>query len=129
MKQVLFFILFESMVSFARADHITGGEMYYYSTGFSNGQYTYNGTLKLFMRCNSGRQFNDPTIISIFNKSTNLRVSEINVKLSRTEKLDLSKHDKCINNPPTVCYEVGYYEFNISVPPSPDGYVITGQVN
>ena len=113
----------------ARADHITGGEMYYYYTGFSNGQYNYNGTLKLLMRCNSGRQFNDPTVISVFDKATNNRISDTRVPLSRKETLQLTTHDKCITNPPIVCYEVGYYEFSISVPASLYGYIISGQVN
>ena len=52
----------------AKADHITGGEMYYSFGGMSNGQYQYDVILKLFMVCNTTRQFNDPTIVSIFDK-------------------------------------------------------------
>lgn len=113
----------------ARADHITGGEMYYKFTGVSGGNYTYSVTMKLFMRCNSGRQFANPAIIGVFNKSSGVRVSDINVPLGRQETLQLSNFSKCISNPPAVCYEVGYYEFTVSVPPSADGYLLAGQVN
>lgn len=130
MKKIFgFIILLICFITPAKADHITGGEMFYSFAGVSNGQYTYNVTLKLFMRCNSGRSFNDPTIISIFNKSTNSRHSDTRVPLTRSETLQLNNTNRCITNPPVVCFLVGYYEFSITVPASPDGYVITGQVN
>ncbi|MEO5995646.1 MAG: gliding motility-associated C-terminal domain-containing protein [Chitinophagaceae bacterium] len=111
----------------ASASHITGGEMFYVFNGMSNGQYQYNVTLKLLMRCNSGRQFNDPAVISFFNKSTNSRFLDVSVPLTRKQTVELADFNRCISNPPTVCYEVGYYEFSTSLPPSPDGYIITGQ--
>lgn len=111
----------------AGASHITGGEMYYVFMGLFNGEYQYSVTLKLLMRCSSGRQFNDPAVISIFNKSTNSRFTDVSVPLTRKETVQLKDLNRCISNPPTVCYEVGYYEFSTSLPPSPDGYIITGQ--
>lgn len=123
----LFLAIFSILA--ARADHITGGEMYYTFTGTSGGNYTYRVTMKLFMRCNSGRQFANPAIIGVFNKSSGVRVSDVSVPLGRQETLQLSNFSKCISNPPAVCYEVGYYEFTVSVPPSADGYLLAGQVN
>ena len=81
------------------------------------------------MRCNSGRIFNNPTIISVFHKSDNSRVMDLDVALSRQEIISLNDPDPCISNPPTVCYEVGYYEFTLSLPPTSDGYIVAGQVN
>ena len=113
----------------ARADHITGGEVYYTLLGTSNGKNNYAVTLKLFMRCHSGRQFNNPATISVFEKGTQLRVLDIPVNLSRSETIKLGNPSKCITDPPAVCYQVGYYEFIVSVPPSAAGYTISGQFN
>lgn len=125
------YALFISVICFftVKADHITGGEMYYSFAGVSGGTYNYNVTMKLFMRCNSGRQFSNPAIISVFSKSSGSRISDISVALGRQESLQLSNFSKCISDPPTVCYEVGYYDFSVSVPASADGYIIAGQVN
>jgi len=101
--------------------------MYYVYTGMLNGEYQYSVTLKLLMRCNSGRQFNDPAVISFFNKSTNSRFLDVTVPLTRKETIQLTDFNRCISNPPAVCYEVGYYEFSASLPSSADGYIITGQ--
>src|SRR5919202_1981106 len=128
-KLVSFFILLLGIWFEASADHITGGEMYYTFSGLSNGEYHYMVTLKMFMRCNSGRQFNNPAIVSVFDKASHNRVKDVNASLSRTETLSLTNPNKCITNPPTVCYEVGYYEFDLSVPASDNGYVIAAQVN
>jgi hypothetical protein len=62
------FLLLLLVVQTARASHITGGEMYYTYTGMNNGLYQYNVTLKLFQRCNSGRQFPNPAIISFLTR-------------------------------------------------------------
>lgn len=113
----------------ARSSHITGGEMFYRVTGFSNGYYTYNVTLKLFQRCNSGRQFPNPAIISIFDKGTGNRITDLNVALLRTENISITNPDPCISNPPAVCYDVAFYNFTISLSPSIQGYVIASQVN
>ncbi len=112
-----------------RADHITGGEMYYTFLGVANNEYLYKVTLKLFMRCNSGRQFLNPTIVSIFNKGSGNRISDVTVPLLRQQEISLNTTNPCISNPPFVCYDVGLYEFNISLPPSADGYVLASQVN
>jgi len=127
MKQLSAFIILICFFYNASASHITGGEMYYVFNGISNGEYQYSVTLKLLMRCNSGRQFNDPAVISFFNKSTNSRFLDVSVPLTRKETIQLTDFNRCISNPPTVCYEVGYYEFSTSLPPSADGYLITGQ--
>ncbi len=128
-KCITGFLLLLFVWTSAKADHITGGEMSYTFTGVSGGLYQYTGTLKLFMRCNSGRRFNDPTVISVFNKSTNSRVTDLSVPLARTETISLADADPCITNPPVVCYEVGYFNFNLSLPASASGYVLSSQVN
>ena len=112
-----------------KADHITGGEMYYRFGGVANNLNRYNFTLKLFMRCNSGRQFANPNIVSVFNKATGVRIVDITVPLANQQQISLVANNPCITNPPVVCYDVGLYEFTVSVPPSPDGYIVASQVN
>ncbi len=114
---------------YANADHITGGEMFYTLAGVSNGQYRYNITIKLFMDCFSPRQFSDPAVMGIFSRTTNARVTDVSVPLSGTEVLNLGNAGPCITDPPPVCYRVGYYEFSVTLPASPDGYIVTAMVN
>lgn len=104
--------------------------MYYTFLGINNsGKFDYSVTLKLFMRCNSGRQFPNPGIITVFDKINNSRVEDISVSISRTETISITQHDPCISNPPEVCYEVAYYQFIVSVAPSPGGYLLASMVN
>jgi gliding motility-associated-like protein len=130
MKKLLFFFILFLLGHFAaRADHITGGEMLYTYLGSGGGSNQYRCTMKLYMRCNSGRIFNNPTIISVFNSTDKSRVLDLDVPLDRREIISLNDPDPCISNPPTVCYEVGYYEFTLALPSNIDGYIVTGQVN
>ena len=129
MKRGLLILLLTTSSLLCRADHITGGEMYYTYAGSSNGLHIYNVTLKLFMRCNSGRQFPNPTVMSAFNKASGSRVQDITVNISNQEIIRLSNQDACITDPPDVCYEVAYYHFTVSLPASTDGYTIASEVN
>ncbi len=130
MKKLVTILVFFSVFSFAAlASHITGGEMYYSFSGLSNGKHSYRVTLKLFQRCNSNRQFPDPAIISVFDKTTNARVFDLMAAISSTDNIQISNPDPCITNPPFVCYDVAYYSFTVTVPSSRLGYVISSQVN
>lgn len=113
----------------ARADHITGGEMHYSFIGVQGENLVYSVTVKLLMRCNSGRQFPNPIRISIFDKVSNGRVQDISVPLGGQTTINLNNNDPCISNPPTVCYEVATYTFDVFVPRNSGGYVVTAQVN
>ncbi|MDB5201145.1 MAG: hypothetical protein JWQ27_554 [Ferruginibacter sp.] len=126
MKKLLILCGFLSCcITGAMASHITGGEMYYTYSG--NHQYAF--TLKLFMRCNSGRSFNSPAIISIFDKGTGARVSDINVPLADPVRISITTPDKCISNPPFVCYDIGYYFFTLNLPQTASGYIVASEVN
>ncbi|MBK9466358.1 MAG: gliding motility-associated C-terminal domain-containing protein [Chitinophagaceae bacterium] len=122
-------ILLISLSFSGRASHITGGEMYYTFVGLNNGIYQYNVTLKLFQRCGSGRQFNNPAIVSIFDKTNNSRIGDISVPINNITNISITNPDPCITNPPTVCYDVAYYTFSVSLPASAAGYVLASQVN
>jgi gliding motility-associated-like protein len=129
MKRFLIFAFISfGFIPTVTADHIAGGELYYVYAGISGGQHKYDVTLRLYMLCSSIREFNNPAIISIFNQATGVRIDDLSVSLTATETLNLTHFNACITNPPPVCYTVGSYKFTITVPPSPDGYIITAQV-
>lgn len=129
MKRFFFILLLGASSLTVKADHITGGEMFYTLTGTSGNLNTYAVTLKLFMRCNSGRQFPNPTIISIFDRGNNAHIQDITVLLARQDQIQLTDYDPCISNPPDVCYDVAYYNLTVSLPASPSGYILASQVN
>lgn len=111
----------------AMADHITGGELFYTLVGTQGNTYQYNVVIKMYMRCNSGRQFNNPAVVSIFDKGNNGRVRDIEVPLTRSVTINRNESDRCITNPPEVCYQVGFYEFTVSLPASASGYIVASQ--
>src|ERR1700712_4739349 len=129
MKKIITFFFCIGCMLAARADHITGGEMHYTSAGIVDGKYQYNVVLKLFMRCNSGRFFSDPTIISIFDRVTGEHISDVSAPLGNQENLNLNNTNPCITDPPPVCYVVGYFYFRVSLPASAHGYILASQVN
>lgn len=121
--------MFLGSLTGVKADHITGGEMYYQYTGSQNGIHIYAVTLRLLMRCNSGRSFPNPIVISVFTKSNFSRVADLSVPLGSQMPISLANYDPCISNPPNVCYDVATYFFDVRVPDNPAGYTISAQVN
>jgi gliding motility-associated-like protein len=111
------------------AEHITGGEMFYTYVGNANGQHQYHITLKLYRDCfSAGAQLDANAGIAIFNKSTNAIVWQGQVPMEGgPQQLQLNYPGPCITNPPQVCYQVGYYEFEVSLPASINGYTVTYQ--
>jgi FOG: PKD repeat len=112
----------------ANADHITGGQMSYTLVGINNGAYHYRVYARLYMDCYSGRQLPNPAIFGVFNKSTGERVQDISVPMTSQDNLTLANAGPCITNPPRVCYEIGNYSFDVTVPAAIEGYVVTIQV-
>jgi len=117
------------LYSIAHARHITGGEIFYRYLGDVNGQHQYEITLKLYRDCNStGAQLDPRASIAIFNnQSTNTPFMTLDVLKAPTVRLNLTKPNPCIDNPPIVCYEVGYYVATVLLPESALGYTITYQ--
>lgn len=127
-KTAIGWLLMLMMYLTARADHITGGEMFYTFTGISNGMYNYNITAKLFMDCYSNRRLPNPAYFGIFNRGTGARIRDVSVPMAHQDGLQLTNPSKCITNPPAVCYQIGFYDFSVSLPPSSEGYIIVIQV-
>jgi gliding motility-associated-like protein len=129
MKKILLLIstVFSCLLAFAA--HITGGEMFYTLESQSGDSYTYRITLKLYRDCfSSGAQLDPSVPIAIFrNDVAHTRVLLQLVSQSDFIRQNLSAPNPCIQNPPQVCYETGYYTFNATLPAIPEGYTITYQ--
>ena len=129
MKKIslLIFIIACALVSFA--NHITGGKMYYKYIGKnSNGDCQYRVTLNLYRDCYSnGALLDEDAAIGVFRTGNHSLVTSFTQHISNIEVLQITNPDPCITNPPLVCYQVGYYEFVVSLPETPDGYTITYQ--
>lgn len=126
-KALLSLLILIAFTLSVKADHITGGEIYYTYDKINR---QYKITLKLFRDCNStGAQLDGSAAIGIFDRSGRL-IRNTNVPRLKIETLNLGTPDPCILNPPTVCYQVGYYEFpvdSIDIPATPGGYIISYQ--
>lgn len=126
------FLLALSCIFFSQtllAEHITGGEMYYTFLGVSNGQYSYRVTLKLYRDCFSNGASIDPNApIAIYDNLTRAIVWRQTIPLRGSiEELQLTTPGPCITNAPIVCYQVGYYEFDVTLPAAVNGYTIAYQ--
>ncbi len=129
MRRYLLCLLLSGVSLFAKADHITGGQMFYTYVSSTNGKPNYRVTLMLYMRCNSGREFPNPGYISIFEKGSYERLQDLQVNLTRQETITLTENNPCITDPPDVCYVIGIYTFNVSLDLNDNGYIISSQVN
>lgn len=104
--------------------------MFYTFISQTGGTYQYHVTLKLYRDCNAPQgsaQLDDAAPIAIYDKLTGTRVWSQAVNRLTIVRLNLGSPSPCINNPPAVCYDVGYYEFDVSLPVSVSGYVIAYQ--
>ncbi|QEC67752.1 T9SS type B sorting domain-containing protein [Panacibacter ginsenosidivorans] len=127
-KIIYFYIILTSLANNARADHIKGGEISYILKSVAGSDYTYTVTVKMYMECNSYREFYNPTFVSVFNRKTGIRVRDLSVPITKIEVTSLTDNDDCITNPPQVCNRIGYYIFDVTLPASPDGYLLTTEV-
>ncbi|HVZ56367.1 MAG TPA: PKD domain-containing protein [Chitinophagaceae bacterium] len=110
------------------ANHITGGEMYYTFMGMNGAAYQYQVTLHLYRDCfSTGAPLDDQAAIAIFNNGTRTMVWSGLIARSTIVVEDLTDPSPCITNPPRVCYQVGVYQFVVTLPGTPSGYTITYQ--
>jgi gliding motility-associated-like protein len=112
----------------AEARHIAGGEMSYQYLGVGAEGLRYRITLKLYRDCLSGgAELDDVAAISIFITGSSSPYRTESVTMTRMEVLQLGSPGPCIDNPPIVCYEIGYYIFETELPESLQGYEISYQ--
>ncbi len=126
LSTIFFALLFCSPVF---AAHITGGEILYsYIQQLPNGNHQYRITLKLYRDCfSTGAPLDANAPISIFQNGSNSSVWASTIPLSNVETLNLGTPGPCITNAPIVCYQVGYYNFTVDLPPTAFGYTVTYQ--
>ncbi len=129
MKRFLFILTSFFISTTLLAEHITGGEIFYTYKGLdAAGNHQYEVTLKLFRNCgNVGAQLDANAAIAIFDNTNNALVLNSSIAMTRKEELQLTTPGPCIVNAPTVCYEVGYYVFTVSLPSSLNGYTVAYQ--
>jgi gliding motility-associated-like protein len=130
MKKLFFLTVLSLGGTVAFANHITGGEMYYTLTSQSGNNYTYHVVLKLYRDCFApagSAPLDDAAPISIFDNANNTSVWSNVVNRLKIVHLNLGSPSPCVNNPPPVCYDVGYYEFDITLPANARGYTIAYQ--
>jgi CHU_C Type IX secretion signal domain/PKD domain len=114
------------------ARHIRGGEMYYQFQGINNGNAIYTVTLKLYIDCTQQQpgQLDNEVPFTIFTRTNNAQYgSPVNALLVSQEFIKYDPNSNpCIINPPNdVCYNLRYYQTQISLPVSNDGYTISYQ--
>ena len=125
---IIIFLTILYLIPQAKAEHITGGEIYYTFMEESGGNYLYSVTLKLFRNCGSiGAPLDETAAIAVYELGTNRLVKRVSQPLFTARELRLSTPGPCISNAPEVCYEVGFYNFPVELPASPNGYIIVYQ--
>jgi gliding motility-associated-like protein len=129
MKRIILFI---TVLIFAcqelSANHITGGEMYYTYQGLSGSDHRYRVTLKLFRdHFSSGAQLDGSAAIAVFDRVTGATIAVYSVPKTNEIQLQLTSPGPCITNPPVVHYDIGFYEVDIIVPASSNGYLVSYQ--
>jgi gliding motility-associated-like protein len=130
MKRIFLFITALLFGNLLFANHITGGEMYYTLVKQSGNDYTYHVVLKLYRDCfapANAAQLDPDAAIAIFRNGSNNMVWNQNVNMTFKESLNLGSPSECILAPPKVCYEVGHYEFDVTLPGVAEGYTIAYQ--
>lgn len=102
--------------------------MFYTLENVNGNMYTYKVTLKLYRDCfSTGAQLDNSAPIAVFDNGNNSMVRNFIVDLLKIDQLEIGSPDPCISNPPVVCYQVGFYEFEVTLPASTFGYTITYQ--
>ncbi|MBW8685443.1 gliding motility-associated C-terminal domain-containing protein [Chitinophaga rhizophila] len=104
--------------------------MFYRYISRNGDNITYRVTLKLFRICGSGTniaELPDRVYFTIFNKATNTRFDAPTVERATKETQYLGAVDPCIVNPPNICFQIGTYVRDITVPITAAGYVVSFQ--
>lgn len=128
MKRFLIILTFLIVSKPLFAEHITGGQIFYTYTGQSDGLYNYHVTLYLYRdSLSAGAQLDPTAAMAVFDKSTGVMVWNASAPRTLVRNLHLYAPGPCITNPPTVVYQIGHYEFDISLPASVSGYTIAYQ--
>lgn len=130
MKKLFFTLLLVSIFSPLLARHVAGGELYYeyLGEGLTSGSSLYRITLRLFRDCASPGPFlqNERVNVGIYDHN-GLLERELALPLQgQVEQLRLKTElFPCLVGNPLVCYEVAVYINTISLPNTPEGYILS----
>jgi len=139
MKKYVAFVILLFIYVPGFALHIAGGEMYYFYKGPGNLPNTdvYTVTLRLFRECNPvvpGGQSAAPmpgeVEIGIFtntDETAGTLYTTRTVQRSEYDVISLKSPLTCIVNPPDICYQIGYFTFDVQLPANDYGYTISYQ--
>lgn len=130
MKQSLLLIFLTICFSAAHAIHIKGGWIQYEYKGPSatTGKSDYKITVYVFRSCvNNGPM---PSAIGIYDAVTNAPATVINTLANAfvlTNTANKTSFDPCINNPPSICYQIYTYSTTVSLTDNVNGYIIAAE--
>ncbi len=131
MKKIFVLILVTLLAANSFAGHIAGGEVYYKYLGAGSAANTssYQISLRLFRECGASGANIAPmptsVVMAIYSNSAPYSQVGPQITVARTsfQQLQLTTPNPCINNPPTVCYQVGVFTFTQDLPNSAGGYI------
>ncbi|MBK9175560.1 MAG: gliding motility-associated C-terminal domain-containing protein [Flavobacteriales bacterium] len=109
-------------VTASNATHIIGGELYYDHLGGSQ----YQVTLKLYRDC-TGIVFDPSAAIGVFDGVTNELIQVQSISFPGGSFIPITLDSPCLTLPPNVCVETTSYVSLFTLPPSPNGYVLSYQ--
>lgn len=130
MKKLFFALLLVITFSPLLARHVAGGELYYeyLGEGLTPSSSLYRITLRLFRDCASPGPFlqNERVNVGIYNENGLLQ-RELSLPIQgQVEQLRLKTElFPCLVGNPLVCYEVAVYVNTISLPNTPEGYILS----
>ncbi|MBP6022308.1 PKD domain-containing protein [Ferruginibacter sp.] len=132
MKKIFSAVVLLFLFSDVIANHISGGEMIYeyLGPGGTANSKQYRITLRLF-RDNNGGGAAMPTnvFIGVFNNDNNSPISGsyFDVSLLSNISVPVVPPPPCMDNPPTINYNMGTYEFTVDLPANQNGYTAAYQ--
>jgi gliding motility-associated-like protein len=128
MKKFLFVLLLLSIGFTSFADHIIGGEFYYYlRPGAPEGQVRYELVLKLYKETGSGAPLDQSVNFGIFRTSNGSQYRNVSgVPLEGPSYVNYSVNDPCFGFQ-QLLYEIGYYRTIVDLPIEAQGYTIAFQ--
>lgn len=127
MKKLLAILLCMVCALVAQASHIIGGQVYYKFVSRNGNMITYTITLKLYRICGNGpriAKMPDAVYLSAFDKKNYSKLADYQITRSGFEEKNLGQVDPCIVNPPVICYQIGTFTTNITIPANDNGYTI-----
>ena len=129
-KYLILFILSCGFFLQTQARHIAGGEMSYtyLGPGSNANSGLYRITLRLYRDCqSSGADLDARAAITIYQNGVNGIFRDLQVNMTRKDKVELTTPGPCIDNAPIVCYEIGVYIEDVELPFTANGYSISYQ--